>query len=153
MKMEMLSHGLQPDILICRSDKELSQEAREKIALFTNVEKQSVISLPDVKSIYKIPIQLNSQKVDDIVTDKLRLSSRKPQLNDWKGVTEAHTNPTNEVTIAMVGKYMDLKDAYKSIIEASVHAGVGNKCKVNVVIISSDEITSKNVNKKSTPRR
>ena len=70
--------------------------------MFTNVEKQSVISLPDVKSIYKIPIQLNRQKVDDIVTDKLQLSCKKPQLNDWKTLTEAHTNPTNEVTIAMV---------------------------------------------------
>ena len=120
----MLSHGLQSDLLICRSDKELSVEAREKIALFTNVEKQSVISLPDVKSIYKIPIQLNRQKVDDIVADKLHLSCKKPQLNDWKSGTEAHTNPTNEVTIAMVGKYMDLKDAYKSLNEALVHGGI-----------------------------
>ena len=81
---EMLSHGLQPDILICRSDKELSEEAREKIALFTNVEKKSVISLQDVESIYKIPIQLNLQEVDDIVTEKLHLSCKKPQLKDWK---------------------------------------------------------------------
>jgi len=144
---EMLSHGLQPDILICRSDKELSQEAREKIALFTNVEKQSVISLPDVKSIYKIPIQLNSQKVDDIVTDKLRLSSRKPQLNDWKSVTEAHTNPTNEVTIAMVGKYMDLKDAYKSINEALVHGGIQHELKININYLDSETIEPNNVNK------
>ena len=144
---EMLSHGLQPDILICRSDKELSQEAREKIALFTNVEKQSVISLPDVQSIYKIPIQLNSQKVDDIVTDKLRLSSRKPQLNDWKSVTEAHTNPTNEVTIAMVGKYMDLKDAYKSINEALVHGGIQHELKININYLDSETIEPNNVNK------
>ncbi|MDP6917049.1 MAG: CTP synthase [SAR86 cluster bacterium] len=144
---EMLSHGLQPDILICRSDKELSQEAREKIALFTNVEKQSVISLPDVKSIYKIPIQLNSQKVDDIVTDKLRLSSKKPQLNDWKSVTEAHTNPTNEVTIAMVGKYMDLKDAYKSINEALVHGGIQHELKININYLDSETIEPNNVNK------
>ena len=144
---EMLSHGLQPDILICRSDKELSEEAREKIALFTNVEKQSVISLPDVKSIYKIPIQLNSQRVDDIVTDKLRLSSRKPQLNDWKSVTEAHTNPTNEVTIAMVGKYMDLKDAYKSLNEALVHGGIQHELKVNINYLDSEIIGSNNVNK------
>jgi len=144
---EMLSHGLQPDILICRSDKELSQEAREKIALFTNVEKQSVISLPDVQSIYKIPIQLNSQKVDDIVTDKLRLSSKKPQLNDWKSVTEAHTNPTNEVTIAMVGKYMDLKDAYKSINEALVHGGIQHELKININYLDSETIEPNNVNK------
>ena len=144
---EMLSHGLQPDILICRSDKELSEEAREKIALFTNVEKPSVISLPDVKSIYKIPIQLNRQKVDDIVTDKLQLSCKKPQLNDWKHVTEAHTNPTNEVTIAMVGKYMDLKDAYKSLNEALVHGGIQHELKININYLDSEIIEPNNVNK------
>ncbi len=144
---EMLSHGLQPDLLICRSDKELSEEAREKIALFTNVEKQSVISLPDVKSIYKIPIQLNHQKVDDIVTDKLHLSCKKPQLNDWKSVTEAHTNPTNEVTIAMVGKYMDLKDAYKSLNEALVHGGIQHELKININYLDSEIIEPNNVKK------
>jgi len=142
---EMLSHGLQPDLLICRSDKELSEEAREKIALFTNVEKQSVISLPDVKSIYKIPIQLNSQRVDDIVTDKLHLPSKKPQLNDWKSVTKAHTNPTNEVTIAMVGKYMDLKDAYKSLNEALVHGGIQHEVKINIDYLDSEKIEPNNV--------
>ena len=144
---EMLSHGLQPDLLICRSDKELSEEAREKIALFTNVEKQSVISLPDVKSIYKIPIQLNRQKVDDIVTDKLHLSCMKPQLKDWKSVTEAHTNPTNEVTIAMVGKYMDLKDAYKSLNEALVHGGIQHELKININYLDSEIIEPNNVKK------
>ena len=144
---EMLSHGLQPDLLICRSDKELSEEAREKIALFTNVEKQSVISLPDVKSIYKIPIQLNRQKVDDIVTDKLHLSCKKPELNDWKTVTEAHTNPTNEVAIAMVGKYMDLKDAYKSLNEALVHGGIQHELKININYVDSEIIEPSNVKK------
>ncbi len=144
---EMLSHGLQPDLLICRSDKELSEEAREKIALFTNVEKQSVISLPDVKSIYKIPIQLNRQKVDDIVTDKLHLSCKKPELNDWKTVTEAHTNPTNEVAIAMVGKYMDLKDAYKSLNEALVHGGIQHELKINIDYVDSEIIEPNNVKK------
>ena len=144
---EMLSHGLQPDLLICRSDKELSEEAREKIALFTNVEKQSVISLPDVKSIYKIPIQLNRQKVDDIVTDKLHLSCKKPELNDWKTVTEAHTNPTNEVAIAMVGKYMDLKDAYKSLNEALVHGGIQHELKININYVDSEIIEPNNVKK------
>ena len=144
---EMLSHGLQPDLLICRSDKELSEEAREKIALFTNVEKQSVISLPDVKSIYKIPIQLNRQKVDDIVKDKLHLSCKKPELNDWKTVTEAHTNPTNEVAIAMVGKYMDLKDAYKSLNEALVHGGIQHELKINIDYVDSEIIEPNNVKK------
>ncbi|HIC27727.1 MAG TPA: CTP synthase [Gammaproteobacteria bacterium] len=142
---EMLSHGLQPDILICRSDKEISDEAREKIALFTNVEKQSVISMPDVNSIYKIPILLNLQKVDEIVTDKLNLSCKKPDLEDWKRVSEAHTNPKNEVTIAMVGKYTDLKDAYKSLNEALIHGGIQHELRINVEYIDSEIIEPKNV--------
>ena len=143
---EMLSHGLQPDILICRSEKELSEEARGKIALFTNVEEQSVISLPDVKSIYKIPIQLNLQKVDEIVTEKLNLSCKKPDLDDWKRVTDAHTNPKSEVTIAMVGKYMDLKDAYKSLNEALVHGGIQHELKININYLDSENIKPNNVN-------
>lgn len=142
---EMLSHGLQPDILICRSDKEISDEAREKIALFTNVEKQSVISMPDVNSIYKIPILLNLQKVDEIVTDKLNLSCKKPDLEDWKRVSDAHTNPKNEVTIAMVGKYTDLKDAYKSLNEALIHGGIQHELRINVEYIDSEIIEPKNV--------
>ena len=144
---EMLSHGLQPDILVCRSDKELSDEAREKIALFTNVEKQSVISMPDVDSIYKIPIQLNLQKVDDLVTNKLKLTCKKPELEDWRRVTEAHVNPTNEITIAMVGKYTDLKDAYKSLNEALVHGGIQHKLKINISYVDSEIIEPKNVGK------
>ena len=142
---EMLSHGSQPDILICRSDKEISDEAREKIALFTNVEKQSVISMPDVNSIYKIPILLNLQKVDEIVTDKLNLSCKKPDLEDWKRVSDAHTNPKNEVTIAMVGKYTDLKDAYKSLNEALIHGGIQHELRINVEYIDSEIIEPKNV--------
>ena len=144
---EMLSHGLQPDILVCRSDKELSDEAREKIALFTNVEKQSVISMPDVDSIYKIPIQLNLQKVDDLVTNKLKLTCKKPELEDWRRVTEAHVNTTNEITIAMVGKYTDLKDAYKSLNEALVHGGIQHKLKINISYVDSEIIEPKNVGK------
>ena len=144
---EMLSHGLQPDILICRSDNELSEEAREKIALFTNVEKQSVISMQDVDSIYKIPIQLNEQNVDDIVLEKLHLSQKKPDLKDWKKVIEAHTNPKSEVTIAMVGKYMELKDAYKSLNEALVHGGIQHKLKIDIKYIDSEDINAKNAEK------
>ena len=144
---EMLSHGLQPDILICRSDNELSEEAREKIALFTNVEKQSVISMQDVDSIYKIPIQLNEQNVDDIVLEKLHLSRKKPDLKDWKKVIEAHINPKSEVTIAMVGKYMELKDAYKSLNEALVHGGIQHKLKIDIKYIDSEDINAKNAEK------
>ncbi len=144
---EMLSHGLQPDILICRSEKELSDEARKKIALFTNVQKNSVISMPDVESIYKIPIQLNLQEVDEIITERMNLKCQKPQLKEWKRVTEAHTNPSNEVTIAMVGKYMDLKDAYKSLNEALVHGGIQHELKIQIKYIDSETIEPKNVKK------
>ena len=142
---EMLSHGLQPDILVCRSDNELSEEAREKIALFTNVEKQSVVSMQDVDSIYKIPIKLNQQNVDDIVLKKLQLSCRKPRLKDWKRVINAHINPKSEVTIAMVGKYVDLKDAYKSLNEALVHGGIQHELKTNIKYLDSENINLKNV--------
>ena len=141
---EMLSHGLQPDILVCRSDNELSEEAREKIALFTNVEKQSVISMQDVDSIYKIPIQLNKQNVDDIVLKKLKLSCKKPDLKDWEKVVKAHTGPKSEVTIAMVGKYMDLKDAYKSLNEALVHGGIQHELRINIKYVDSENIYTEN---------
>jgi CTP synthase len=144
---EMLSHGLQPDILICRSEKELSDEARKKIALFTNVQKNSVISMPDVESIYKIPIQLNLQEVDEIIAESMNLNCKKPQLKEWRRVTEAHTNPTNEVTIAMVGKYMDLKDAYKSLNEALVHGGIQHELKIQIKYIDSEKVEPKNVKK------
>ena len=113
-----------------KKKRKLSEEAREKIALFTNVEKQSVISMQDVDSIYKIPIQLNKQNVDDIVLKKLQLSCKKPDLKDWEKVVKAHTTPKSEVAIAMVGKYMDLKDAYKSLNEALVHGGIQHELKI-----------------------
>ena len=141
---EMLSHGLQPDILVCRSDNELSHEAREKIALFTNVEKESVISIKDVDSIYQIPILLNKQNVDEIVLKKLKLSCKKPDLKDWEKVVDAHTNPKNEVTIAMVGKYMELKDAYKSLNEALIHGGIQHELKTNIKYVDSESIEEAN---------
>ena len=141
---EMLSHGLQPDILVCRSDNDLSDEAREKIALFTNVEKESVISMKDVDSIYQIPILLNKQSVDEIVLKKLKLSCKKPDLKDWEKVVDAHSNPKNEVTIAMVGKYMELKDAYKSLNEALVHGGIQHKLKTNIKYVDSESIEEAN---------
>ena len=141
---EMLSHGLQPDILVCRSDNELTHEAREKIALFTNVEKESVISIKDVDSIYQIPILLNKQNVDEIVLKKLKLSCKKPDLKDWEKVVDAHTNPKNEVTIAMVGKYMELKDAYKSLNEALIHGGIQHELKTNIKYVDSESIEEAN---------
>tara|TARA_B100000378_G_scaffold66032_1_gene49530 strand:+ start:291 stop:1943 length:1653 start_codon:yes stop_codon:yes gene_type:complete len=142
---EMLSHGLQPDILICRSEKEISEEAREKIALFTNVDKDSVISMPDLESIYKIPLKLNEQFVDELVVNKLDISCKKPNLSDWERVVEANSNPKGEVQITMVGKYIDLRDAYKSLNEALVHGGIQQELKVEIKYVDSELLESSDV--------
>ena len=146
---EMLSHGLQPDILICRSDEPMEEEERRKIALFTNVKKNSVISMPDVDSIYKIPIELNHQNVDEIVLEKLKLNSlRKPNLRDWKKVIQEDLEPKESVKISMVGKYTDLADAYKSLNEALKHGGFKNNLKVDIDYVDSERLNSKNVHNK-----
>ena len=142
---EMLSHGVQPDILICRSEKEISEEAREKIALFTNVDKDSVISMPDLESIYKIPLKLNEQFVDELVVNKLDISCKKPNLSDWERVVEANSNPKGEVQITMVGKYIDLRDAYKSLNEALVHGGIQQELKVEIKYVDSELLESSDV--------
>ena len=141
---EMLSHGLQPDILICRSDGVLADEERNKIALFTNVDESSVISMPDVNSIYKIPVELNKQKVDEIVVNKLNLECKKASLTDWKRVIDEDLNPKNSVTISMVGKYTELADAYKSLNEALRHGGLKNDLKINIKYIDSELINTRN---------
>ena len=146
---EMLSHGLQPDILVCRSDEPMASDERNKIALFTNVNAESVISMPDVDSIYKIPIELNSQQVDEIVLSKLSLnSSKKPNLNDWKKVIKEDLEPKESVTISMVGKYTDLADAYKSLNEALKHGGFKNNLKVQINYVDSEQLNSKNTHQK-----
>ena len=146
---EMLSHGLQPDILVCRSDEPMESDERNKIALFTNVNAESVISMPDVDSIYKIPIELNSQQVDEIVLSKLSLnSSKKPNLNDWKKVIKEDLEPKESVTISMVGKYTDLADAYKSLNEALKHGGFKNNLKVQINYVDSEQLNSKNTHQK-----
>ena len=141
---EMLSHGLQPDILICRSNGVLANEERKKIALFTNVEESAVISMPDVNSIYKIPVELNNQKVDEIVVKKLNLICRKASLVDWKRVIDEDLNPKDSVTVSMVGKYTELADAYKSLNEALRHGGLKNNLKVDIRYIDSELINTRN---------
>ena len=144
---EMLSHGLQPDILVCRSDVSMEEEERRKIALFTNVDRSSVISMRDVDSIYKIPIELNQQKVDQIVIEKLNLSCKKrPNLNDWKKVIKEDLEPSDSVIVSMVGKYTELADAYKSLNEALRHGGLKNNLKVKINYVDSEKLDAKNVN-------
>ncbi|WMN59342.1 CTP synthase [Pseudoalteromonas xiamenensis] len=140
---ELRSIGIQPDILICRSDRKLPNNERAKIALFTNVEEKAVISLPDVDSIYKIPALLKSQELDSLVCRRFYLECPEADLSEWEQVLYQESNPTGEVTIGMVGKYIELPDAYKSVNEALKHAGLKNRLTVNIQYVDSQDIESK----------
>lgn len=140
---ELRSIGLQPDILICRSDHPIDLASRRKIALFTNVEERAVISLEDADTIYRIPSILHAQGLDDFVAERFDLQCNTADLSEWDRVVDAKLHPEKEVTIAMVGKYMELLDAYKSLIEALTHAGIENRTKVNLRYIDSEDIEEK----------
>jgi CTP synthase len=145
---ELRSLGLQPDCLICRLEKELPQDEKKKIALFCSVDPKSVISMHDAETVYSIPLLLYGQGVDKILLKKLNLLKvRPPKLNDWKRVVEAKLNPKKTVSIAVVGKYVDLKDSYKSLNEALDHAGILNLAKVEINMIDAAKITKGNVAK------
>ncbi|GEK51913.1 CTP synthase [Vreelandella venusta] len=137
---ELRSIGIQPDILICRSEVELEESERRKIALFTNVEERAVVPLQDADTIYRIPLMLHEHGLDDIVCDKLRLEAEPADLSEWVKVLDSKLNPLKSVSIAMVGKYMELLDAYKSLNEALIHAGIQGRIKVNVDYIDSEDI-------------
>ncbi len=137
---ELRSIGLQPDVLICRSDHPIDLSSRRKIALFTNVEERAVIGLEDVDTIFKIPSVLHAQGLDDFVVERFGLECGGADLSEWERVVDAKLNPEHEVTIAMVGKYMELLDAYKSLIEALSHAGIQSRTKVNLRYIDSENI-------------
>ncbi len=134
---ELRSIGIQPDILLCRSERLIPEEERKKIALFTNVEQNAVISARDLDNIYKIPLWLHEQGVDDIITRKFHLDTPPANLTDWQRVVDVMANPDFEVTIGMVGKYVDLTESYKSLNEALSHAGVQNRARVNIRYIDS----------------
>ena len=145
---ELRSMGLQPDCLICRLEKELPRDEKKKIALFCSVDPNSVISMHDAETVYSIPLLLHTQGVDKILLKKLNLSNVKsPRLNDWKRVVDAKLNPIKKVSIAIVGKYVDLKDSYKSLNEALDHAGIKNLAKVEINMIDAAKITRGNVSK------
>lgn len=137
---ELRSIGIQPDILICRSEKPLSMADRAKIALFTNVEKEGVISLEDAKSIYQIPMILHEQGLDEIVVKKLGLTLKPADLSEWQRVVDAQAIQTMTVKVGMVGKYTELNDAYKSINEALLHAGIHTQTKVEILYIDAELI-------------
>ena len=140
---ELRSVGIQPDILICRSDRKLPNNERAKIALFTNVEEKAVISLPDVDSIYKIPALLKSQELDNFVCRRFHLDAPEADLAEWEQVLYQESNPTGEVTIGMVGKYIELPDAYKSVNEALKHAGLKNRLTINIQYVDSHDLETK----------
>ncbi len=137
---ELRSIGIQPDILVCRATMAIPAEERRKIALFTNVEPRAVISALDVDNIYKVPAMLHDQSLDSIVAEKLGLELPPATLNDWDHVVEAMESPEGEVTVAMVGKYVDLADAYMSLNEALRHAGIQHRQTVNIRYVDSEAI-------------
>jgi CTP synthase len=137
---ELRSIGIQPDVLICRTQRDFRDSERKKIALFTNVEERAVIASPDMPSIYEIPMMLHKEGLDDIVLERLDLKAPPANLSDWEDVVTKQKNPSGEVRIAFVGKYVDHMDAYKSLNEALLHAGIHNKTKVKIDYIDSVEI-------------
>lgn len=140
--------GLQPDILVCRTEHHLDESIRSKVARFCNVEIEDVIESIDARSIYEVPILMQGEGLDSRVIEKLNLDTKEPQLDNWLGFVEAVCNPSGSIKIALVGKYVEHHDSYKSIVEAFVHAGAVNDCKVQIEWIQSDNLTEKNVAKK-----
>ncbi len=135
---ELRSIGIQPDVLLCRVDRRLPEEERRKIALFTNVPAKAVISAVDVDNIYKIPALLHEQGLDDIVVEKLQLGAPTADLSEWETVVYDMEHPTGGITVAMVGKYVNLADSYKSLSEALVHAGIHTRTRVDIRYVDSE---------------
>jgi CTP synthase len=142
---ELREIGIQPDALLCRTDRPLPEEERRKIALFCNVQKEAVISAWDVDSIYKIPMMLHEQMLDEIVCHKLAILARAADLSSWVKLVQAQAHPQHEVDLAFVGKYLDLQDSYKSLNEALRHAGIHTSAKVNIHYVDSEELEKSGV--------
>lgn len=143
---QLLELGVQPDILVCRTEHELDLNLRRKIAKFCNVSMNAVIESRDASTIYDVPLLMQEEELDKVVLEKLKLPTRNsPNLDSWKNFLTALKNPTSSVVIGLVGKYVELKDSYKSISEAFIHAGVANECKVDVKWIHSEKLTDDNI--------
>ena len=143
---ELRQIGIQPDIIICRSERPLPEEERQKIALFTNVAPKAVISATDADSIYKIPVMLHAQMIDEIVCHKLKVKAKKANLSQWQKITKLLDKAKFEINIAFVGKYVDLTESYKSLTEALIHAGIHNNAKVKIHFLDSEDIEKNGVN-------
>ncbi|HBH06816.1 MAG TPA: CTP synthase [Flavobacteriales bacterium] len=143
---ELLSMGVQPNILVCRSEYPLSPEVRQKIALFCNIKLEAVIESLDAESIYDVPLHMLSEKLDEVVLNRMKMPlGEKPEMKNWTNFLHRLKNPTQEVDIALIGKYVELKDSYLSIAESFVHAGAANGCKVNLKWVHSEELNEHNV--------
>ncbi len=137
---ELRSIGLQPDVLVCRSDRALPRSARSKIALFTNVEERAVVSAEDSETIYQVPEKLHEQGLDAFVVERLNIECPPVDLGEWRRIVDAQLHPDREVRIAIVGKYLDLLDAYKSLIEAIVHAGIQTRTRVEIKYLDAEDL-------------
>lgn len=142
----LLEYGIQPDILVCRTEKHMSHDLRRKIALFCNVNVNAVIESIDASTIYEVPLLMMKEQLDKVVMHKLKLPSKhEPDMQAWKDFLGKLKNPVREIKVGLIGKYIELKDAYKSIVESFIHAGVANECKVELVWIHSEKIDNDNV--------
>lgn len=144
---ELREIGLQPDFLVCRSEKFIDKSLKAKIALFSSVKVDHVISAQDSNSIYDVPLSLHHEQLDSLVCERLGLKSKKPNLKKWKDLVRVQKNSKRKVNIAIVGKYVDLKESYKSLHESLVHAGIANKVNININYVDSEKITERNVKK------
>jgi CTP synthase len=138
---ELMQIGIQPDILVCRSEQPISADIKRKIALFCNVDFECVVESPDVRSIYEIPLRFHEQGLDRVVCERLRLNTPEPDLKAWKSIVQRVLDPAQRVRIAVVGKYTDLHDAYKSVQEALIHGGIAHDAGVDIHWLSSDQFT------------
>ncbi len=147
---ELSMSGVQPDIIVCRSEKAFPDDIKRKIALFCNVDQNCVISSIDAETIYDVPLLMKDQQLDERVLERLNLSKdNDTNLEQWKEFLTKFKNPKHEINIGLIGKYVELQDAYKSIIESFIHAGAANETKVNLISVQSDDITSENVAEKT----
>ncbi|ACS80317.1 CTP synthase [Maridesulfovibrio salexigens] len=145
---ELRSIGIHPDIILCRSEVDLDEDIKRKIALFCDVDRDAVFTAVDVKSIYQLPLSFYNEGLDQKIAIMLKLPAKNCNLESWRKLNHTLENPTGETTIGIVGKYVDLKEAYKSLHEALIHGGVANEVKVNLRYVNSEEITPENVKEK-----
>jgi CTP synthase len=142
---KMREIGIQPDILLCRTDRFISADLKKKIALFCNVEQEAVITAKDVESIYEVPLVFHHEKLDETIVKRLKLKAKAPQFKTWEKIVQIIKHPQDEVQIALVGKYVDLKDSYKSLCESLIHGGIGNKARVVIDWVNSERLEDEGI--------